>query len=62
MIRRVDNFRKGVRPKVNLIAQLEFELAYDVFAVHRFNHYTHEVTPLYRSTYFEYFYHISIYT
>ena len=33
-------FPKGICPKVNMIAQLEFEYAYDDFAVQRFNHYT----------------------
>ena len=33
-------FPKGIRPKVNLIARLEYELAYFTFALHRFYHYT----------------------
>ena len=36
----VDTFPKGICPKVNVIAQLEYELAYYDFAVHLFNHYT----------------------
>ena len=36
----VHTFRKGICLKVNLIAKLEFELAYYDSAVHRFNHYT----------------------
>ena len=30
----------GICPKVNVIARLEYELAYYDSAVHRFNHYT----------------------
>ena len=33
-------FPKGICLKVNVIAQLEYELAYYNSAVHRFNHYT----------------------
>ena len=36
----VHNFPKGICPKVNVIARLEYELAYYDSAVHRFNHYT----------------------
>ena len=36
----VHTFPKGICPKVNIIARLEYELAYYDFAVHRFNHYT----------------------
>ena len=36
--KRVYIFRKGICPKMNVIAWLEFELAYYDFAVHRFNH------------------------
>ena len=36
----VHTFSKGICPKVNVIARLEFELAYNDFAVHCFNHYT----------------------
>ena len=39
-IRRVNTFPKGICPKVNVIARLEFELTYYDPAVHRFNHYT----------------------
>ena len=35
----VHTFPKGICPKVNLIARVEFELAYDS-TVHRFNHNT----------------------
>ena len=38
-------FPKGICPKVNVIAQLEYELAYYNFAVHRFNHYTTRTPP-----------------
>ena len=41
----IHTFPKGICPKVNVIARLEFELAYYDFAVHRFNHYTTR-TPL----------------
>ena len=36
----VHTFPKGICPKVNVIARLEYELAYYDSAVHRFNHYT----------------------
>ena len=36
----VRTFRKGICPKVNVIARLEYELADYDSAVHRFNHYT----------------------
>ena len=42
----VHTFPKGICPKVNVIARLEFELAYYDSAVHRFNHYTTR-TPWY---------------
>ena len=42
----VHTFPKGICPKVNIIAQLEFELAYYNSAVHRFNHYTTRTPPL----------------
>ena len=41
----VHNFPKGICPKVNVMARLEYELAYYDSAVHRFNHYTTK-TPL----------------
>ena len=36
----VHTFPKGICPKVNVIARLEYELAYYDSAVHHFNHYT----------------------
>ena len=42
----VDIFPKGICPKVNVIAWLEYELAYYDSAVHRFNHYTTRTSPL----------------
>ena len=39
-------FPKGICPKVKVIAPLEYELAYNDSAVHRFNHYTTR-TPLF---------------
>ena len=36
----VHTFPKGISPKVNVVAQLEFELANYDSAVHRLNHYT----------------------
>ena len=36
----VPTFSKGICPKMNVIARLEYELAYYDSAVHRFNHYT----------------------
>ena len=36
----VHTFPKGICPKVNVIAQLEYELTYYDSTVHRFNHYT----------------------
>ena len=41
----VHTFPKGICPKVNVIARLEFELAYYDFAIHRFNHYTTRTPP-----------------
>ena len=41
----VHTFPKGICPKVNVIVQLEYELAYYDSAVHHFNHYTTK-TPL----------------
>ena len=38
-------FPKGICPKVNVIAQLEFELAYYDSAFQRFNHYTTKIPP-----------------
>ena len=43
--KRVHTFPKGICPKVNVIARLEYELAYNDSAVHRFNHYTTRTTP-----------------
>ena len=37
--KRVYTFPKGISPKVNVIAQLEFELAYFEAAVQRYSHY-----------------------
>ena len=36
----VHTFPKGICPKVNVIARLDFELVHDDSAVQRFNHYT----------------------
>ena len=44
----VHSFPKGICPKVNVIAQLELELAYYDTAVQCFNHYTTR-TPLPKS-------------
>ena len=41
----VHTFPKDICPKVNVIARLEYELAYYDSAVHRFNHYTTRTTP-----------------
>ena len=41
----VHTFPKGICPKVNVIAWLEFKLAYYDSAVHRFNHYTTRTPP-----------------
>ena len=41
----VHTFPKGICPKVNVIARLEYELAYYDSAVHRFNHYTTRTLP-----------------
>ena len=43
--KRVHTFSKGICPKVNIIAQLEFKLTYSNSAVHRFNHYTTRTPP-----------------
>ena len=45
----VHTFPKGICPKVNVIARLEYELAYYDSAVHRFNHYTTRTPPKKRS-------------
>ena len=42
----VHTFPKGICPKVNVVARLEYELAYYDSAVHRFNHYPTR-TPLF---------------
>ena len=41
----VHTFPNGICPKVNIIARLEYELAYYDYAVHRFNHYTTKTLP-----------------
>ena len=41
----VHAFPKGIFPKVNVIARLEYELAYYDSAVHRFNPYTTRTPP-----------------
>ena len=41
----VHTFPKGICPKVNVIARLEYKLAYYNSAVHRFNHYTMRTPP-----------------
>ena len=41
----VHTFPKGIFPKVNVIARLEYELAYYDSAVYRFNHYTKRTPP-----------------
>ena len=38
-------FPKGICPKVNVIARLEYELAYYDSVVHRFNYYTTRTPP-----------------
>ena len=38
-------FPKGICPKVNVIARLEYEFAYNDSAVRRFNHYTSRTPP-----------------
>ena len=43
--KRVNTIPKGICPKVNVIARLEYELAYYESAVHRFNHYTTRTPP-----------------
>ena len=43
----VHTFPKGICPKENVIARLEFELAYYDSVVHRFNHYTSRTPPPY---------------
>ena len=42
----VHTFPKGICPKVNVIARLEYELAYYDSAVHYFNHYNTRTAPL----------------
>ena len=41
----IHTFPKGICPKVNVIARLEFELAYYNSAVQRFNHYATRTRP-----------------
>ena len=41
----VHTFPKVICPKVNVIARLEYELAYYDSAVYRFNHYTTRTPP-----------------
>ena len=41
----VHTFPKSICPKVNVIARLEYELAYYDPAVHCFNHYTTRTPP-----------------
>ena len=41
----VHTFPKGICSKVNVIARLEFELAYYDSAVRRFNQYSMRITP-----------------
>ena len=41
----VHTFPKGIYPKMNIIARLEYELAYYDSAVQRFNHYTTRTLP-----------------
>ena len=43
--KRVHTFPKSICPKVNVIARLEYELAYYDCVVHRFNHYTTRTPP-----------------
>ena len=43
--KRVHTFLKGICPKVNAIARLEYELAYYDSAVHCINHYTTRTLP-----------------
>ena len=45
------NFPKSICSKVNVIARLEFELAYYDFTVHRFNHYSTRTPPLFKQKY-----------
>ena len=42
----IHTFPKGICLKVNVIAQLEFELTYYDSGVNRFNHYTTEISPV----------------
>ena len=43
-IRRLNIFTSGISPKVNIITQLDFELAYVEVAVHRFSQYPTGIT------------------
>ena len=45
----IHTFPKGICPIVNIIARVEFELAYNS-AVQRFNHYTTRTPPGYAET------------
>ena len=46
----VHAFLKGISSKMNIIAQLEFELAYFKATVQYFNHYTRETSPDHKGT------------
>ena len=41
-----NTFRKSISPKVNVIAQLKYELAYIKVAVQRFSHYVEDIVPI----------------
>ena len=48
MDNRVHTFAKNISSKVNVIAQLELELAYYDFAVQHVNHYATGTSPCWR--------------
>ena len=50
----VHTFPKGIRPKVNVTARLEFELAYYDFIVYRFNQYTTRTPSVFDFTFWVY--------
>ena len=49
----VHTFPKSIYPKVNVIARLEYELAYYDSSAHCFNHYTTRTPPCYHKAYYK---------
>ena len=58
----VHTFSKGICPKVNVMARLEFELAYYDSVIYRFNHYPTRTLPciLGLSLFISFWWHINL--